>query len=246
VEAADATAVLAQLFRIHENLELVDLSHPLEELMPVWPTLSKYYHVLWLSLELGDNATAYQILMNEHTGTHADATGHFLPADDPHHRWIDQVRVDQFAGPAVVIDCRFLGPRDQVDPGVIHQWEARYGPLQPNDIVLFNFGWWKRWKPRPHDTEFLRDWPGLARPTADFLLTREVKAVGVDTPSPDAFATSGDPIHKCLLGRGVTIIENLTNLDTLPPRCFFLGFPLKIKGGSGSPIRAVALIPSTR
>ncbi len=54
--------------------------------MPVWPTLSRYFKTLWSSIHYGDEATAHQLLMSEHTGTHVDAPGHYLPPDHPHHR----------------------------------------------------------------------------------------------------------------------------------------------------------------
>lgn len=234
---------IAALMSAREKFTIVDLSQPLEERMPVWPTLSKYYHTLWLSMEWGDNATAYQILMNEHTGTHVDAPGHFVPPGHPQHRWIDETSLDQWMGPAAVLDCRDVSQRDRVMPDRIRAWEDQHSPLTEADIVIFNFGWWKKWKLRPGDAEFLKDWPGFAEQSVDLLIERHVKAVGVDTPSPDAYASAGDPVHHKLLSHGIGIIENLANLDVLPPRCYLVSLPLRIRGGTGSPVRALALVP---
>ena len=72
---------------------LVDLTHPLEEGMPVWPTLSRFFKTLWCSIHYGDEATAHQLVLNEHTGTHVDAPAHYLPPGHPEHRWVDEVPV---------------------------------------------------------------------------------------------------------------------------------------------------------
>ncbi len=78
---------------------------------------------------------------------------------------------------------------------------------------------------------------------AEHLISRSVAALGVDTLSPDPpAALASKPIHPVVLERQVLIIENLTNLEQLPDFFLFLAFPLKIRGGSGSPIRAVACL----
>lgn len=72
---------------------------------------------------------------------------------------------------------------------------------------------------------------------------KKVKAVGTDALAIDAFTTTDYPAHRTLLSRGILVIENLNNLGSLPPFSYFMALPLKIKGGSGSPIRAVAFKP---
>ena len=68
--------------------------------------------------------------------------------------------------------------------------------------------------------------------------------VGCDTLAVDAFGSEEHPAHYALLGNEVYIVENLKNLEVLPPWSFFVAFPLKVKGGSGSPVRALALVPN--
>ena len=92
-------------------LESVDLSQPLEEGMPVWPTLSHYFKTLWCSIHYGDQATAHQLVLNEHTGTHVDAPAHFLPPDHPHHRWVDEVPLERWMGRACLVRCTELERR---------------------------------------------------------------------------------------------------------------------------------------
>lgn len=226
-----------------DGFQVVDLSQTLEEQMPVWPTLSRFYKTLWLAIHYGDNATAHQLIMNEHTGTHVDAPGHYMPPGHPMHKWVDEVPAEQWMGRAAVVDCRDVAPCSGVPADRVRRWEEEHGQMREGDIAIFNFGWCAKWAKRPDDLEFMKDWPGLGIDCAELLLDRGVKAVGVDTLSPDVFQTPGDPIHRALLGHNVVIVENLANLDRLPAWCYLIALPLKIAGGSGSPIRAVALVP---
>lgn len=232
-------ALLAHL----SEFAVIDLSHRLEERMPVWPTLARYYHNLWYAIHLGDDASSYQLVMSEHTGTHVDAPGHFLPTHHPRHAWVDQVSAEAWMGRAALVDCRDVPPRSRVAPAAIRAWEAEHGEIRAGDIVVFRFGWAERWAARPHDREFMRDWPGLGEGCASLLMERGVKAVGVDTLSPDVYGSPHSPIHRMLLGNGVLIVENLANLGALPPVSYLLALPLKIREGTGSPVRAVALVP---
>jgi len=122
-------------------------------------------------------------------------------------------------------------------------WEEEHGALVTGDIVLFNFDWSAHWGLRPNGAQYLRDWPGVAMDAAEYLIEKSVAAIGVDTISPDTHeAMRTNPIHPLVLEKQVLIIENLTNLDQLPDFFLFVALPLKIKGGSGSPVRAVAFV----
>jgi kynurenine formamidase len=122
-------------------------------------------------------------------------------------------------------------------------WETEHGDLRAGDIVIFDFGWAAHWGLRPHDNRYVDDWPGVSMEAAEYLITKTVAALGVDTLSPDPpAALAKNPIHPVVLEKQVLIIENLCNLDELPDFFLFLALPLKIRAGSGSPIRAVALV----
>ena len=113
-------------------------------------------------------------------------------------------------------------------------------------IVLLDFGCGKaHWAPVPAGFEHAIGWPGLARNAAELLIARGVKAVGTDCLSVDPAGTSGADLaaHYTLLPNGVLILENLANLDLLPDRCFLIALPLPIAAGTGSPVRAVAVLP---
>jgi kynurenine formamidase len=226
------------------SARLIDLSQTLEEHMPHCPTHSKYFHNLWGSYWHGNRSLSYQITMNEHNGTHVDAPAHFVSDAKPHaHVTIDDVPLTRLIGRGVRIDCRAMKEGDYVSKGFLTDWEMKNGALTAGDIVAFNFGWSAHWGLRPNGQRYLNDWPGVGMDAAELLIEKSVAAIGVDTLSPDPpAALSGKPIHPVVLEKQILIIENLTNLEQLPDFFLFLALPLKIRGGSGSPIRAVAIV----
>jgi kynurenine formamidase len=223
---------------------VIDLSQALEEHMPNYPTHSKFYHNLWGSYWHGDRSLTYQLVLNEHSGTHVDAPAHFISDSKPHaHVTIDQVPLIRLMGRGARLDCREFHEGDYVSRGFVTQWEAAHGALASGDIVLFDFGWAAHWGLRPDSKRYLADWPGVSMEAAEYLAEKAVAALGVDTLSPDPpEALRTKPIHPVVLERQVLIMENLCNLDQLPDFFLFLALPLKIRAGSGSPIRAVALV----
>ena len=234
-------STLAETLR---KFRAVDLSQALEEHMPNYPTHSKFYHNLWGSYWHGDRALTYQLVLNEHNGTHVDAPAHFISDAKPQaHVTIEQVPLGRLMGRGARLDCRQFHEGDYVTRSFVAQWEAEHGALKASDIVLFDFGWAAHWGLRPHSQRYLADWPGVGMDAAEYLIEKPVAALGVDTLSPDPpEALHIKPIHPVVLEKQVLIVENLCNLDQLPDFFLFLALPLKIRGGSGSPLRAVALL----
>lgn len=223
---------------------VIDLSQTLEEHMPHFPTHSKFFHNMWGSYWHRDRALTYQLVMNEHNGTHVDAPAHFISDAKPHaHVTIEHVPLTRLIGRGVRIDCRNFKEGDYLPKSFITDWESKHGVLQQGDIVCFNFGWAEHWGLRPHDLKYATAWPGVSMEAAEYLIEKSVDAIGVDTLTPDPpEALAKNPIHPVVLEKQILIVENLRNLEMLPDFFVFLAFPLKIKGGSGSPIRAVALV----
>jgi kynurenine formamidase len=237
---SDPSALIAAI----RGARLIDLSQTLEEHMPHYPTHSKFFHNLWGSYWHGGRSLSYQLVMNEHNGTHVDAPAHFISDANPAaHVTIDRVPPRRLLGRGARIDCRHMKEGGYVSKGFIQSWEKTHGVLGADDIALFNFGWSERWGLRPEDGRYTRDWPGVSMEAAEYLAEKSVAALGVDTLSPDPpAALAANPIHPVVLEKQVLIIENLTNLDQLPDFFLFAALPLKIRGGSGSPIRAVAIV----
>ncbi|HUU13487.1 MAG TPA: cyclase family protein [Terriglobia bacterium] len=226
------------------SARVIDLSQTLEEHIPNYPTHSKYFHNLWGSYWHGGRSLTYQLVMNEHNGTHVDAPAHFISDAKPRaHVTIEQVPLTRLMGRGVRLDCREFKEGDYVTETFVAEWEEEHGALKAGDIVLFNFGWSAHWGLRPDDKRYVLDWPGVSMGAAEYLIEKSVGALGVDTLSPDPpGALAKNPIHPVVLEKQVLIVENLTNLEQLPDFFLFLAMPLKIRGGSGSPIRAVAVV----
>ncbi len=220
----------------------IDLSHTLEEGIPAWPTHARFSSTLYESQKLGDVATHHGLTISEHTGTHMDAPLHFAP-EGPAHYGTDEIPLERLAGRAATMDATNLGPDDLLGVDRIRVWEDEHGSIERGDRVLVRYGWDERWATGPEGRRFLEDWPGLSGEAAEYLVRKGVALVGCDTLAVDAAGSAENLAHHALLGNEVYVVENLKNLGTLPPFCLFVAFPLKIKGGSGSPVRAVALVP---
>jgi kynurenine formamidase len=229
-----------QLSGLLAGMEVIDLTHILEENMPIYPTHSRYFHTLWDTFENGSRALIYQLIINEHTGTHMDATAHFMKESHPAHRYMAETEVSQFFGRALTIDLSHYKDTDLVSEVEIQQWEQAHYPIEPGDNILLHFGWDRYWVPRSVNLTYSQSWPGLSGEAAEYMVSKQVKAVGCDVLAIDSSYADGTPAHLALLGNGVNIIENLTNLDQIIGESYLLAFPLKVKDGSGSPIRALA------
>jgi kynurenine formamidase len=236
--ALDSNALPA-LLRV---CRVVDLSQAMEVGMPSFPSQSRYFHELWNSYWHGETSVSYQIIMNEHSGTHVDAPGHSMGDGHPHQTWIDAMPPDCLIGRCATIDVSGLPSDARFDVDALDAFEAAHGQLQQGDIVLFHTGWSAKWALRPNFQPYLRGWPSPTPALCRRLVERAVKAVGCDNMALDAGGSADFPAHVILLGAGIPILENLTNLDALPPLCTFIALPLKIAGGSGSPVRPIALM----
>lgn len=230
--------VVDRLRRLLGEADIVDLSHRLEHQIPAWSTHAKFCHDLLESYTMGDGSAHYQLTMSEHSGTHVDAPVHFVDGA----RGIDDIPLERVLGRAATIEAP-LGPNGVVSRSMIEAWEEEHGEIRNGDAVLFHFGWDRLWATRPQGNAFLKDWPGLGAEAAGYLIAKQVVLVATDAVSLDVFTSTEFPAHNMLLGTEILIGENFANLGRLPPFSFFMGAPLKIKGGTGSPIRAIALVP---
>jgi kynurenine formamidase len=223
---------------------VIDLSQVLEEHMPHFPTHSMFFHNLWGSYWHGGRSLSYQLVMHEHNGTHVDAPAHFISDAQPQaHVTIENVPFARLLGRGARLSCQGMKAGEYVSKTQLIDWESQHGALEAGDIVLFEFGWAAKWGLRPNDQRYVEDWPGVGMDAAQYLISKQIAAIGVDTLSPDPpEALRTRPIHPVVLEKQVLIIENLCNLDQLPDFFLFLALPLKIRAGSGSPIRAVALV----
>jgi kynurenine formamidase len=218
--------------------DFIDLTHPMKAGMPVWPTHPAFCQEVVESYERGDVACNHALCLSEHSGTHFDAPLHFVPDGES----IEEIAVSRFFVRMATINAQDCRPCEAVDLDRIIEFEERHGAIQAGDAVFFHFGWDRYWNdPAPHE-RFLRDWPGLSQEASEYLSDQNVSIVGSDCLSIDCYGSTDFPAHNVLLGAGILVGENFANLGRLPPYCFLIALPLAIVGGSGSPIRAVALV----
>jgi kynurenine formamidase len=236
-----------------ETARLVDLTHPFDDSTVYWPTARRFHlePVAHGRTPGGWWYAANDFCAAEHGGTHLDAPIHFSQGG-----WTaDEIPLERLRGPAVVIDvsARAATDRDllvRVDDLRAH--EAIYGRIPDGAIVLLRTGWSRRWPDLasylgtavPGDVAHLH-FPGLSEEAARWLVAeRRVHGVGIDTASIDRGQSKDFRAHRTLAAADVAIFENLTDLDAVPPRGgVFLGLPMKIRGGSGGPLRAVVFLP---
>lgn len=216
--------------------ELYDLSQPVYDKCPGWPTY-EMTDVVYEALYPNHGFTAEQIKLNVHTGTHMDAPYHF----DPSGMTIDQYPVESFQGEAVLVDLRnVIQPREGIVPSHLQGLREL---IPEGGIVILNTGWGHK---RGFTNDYYRDWPYLDKTAAEWLRDRKVKGVGIDCMSMGGwYEGTGRPCHEVLLRANIWLLEELFLPDALMlhKTCYLMAFPLNLKGFSGAPVRAVAAIP---
>jgi arylformamidase len=239
---------LAQFTSLIRSARIVDLSPVLENGMPLWPTHPPLV-INGTVTHARDGYFCQTIFMAEHTGAHVDAPAHMFAS--MMDQTIDTFEVGRLMAPASIFDLRPLAllPGDIVDVATLERIDAEHEePLGPGDIALLNFGWQSRYKVGPGWRDYAENSPGLSEEAVLWIKSRSPRAVGSDTLTVDwpmrdgHYVTPSFGHDKHWLPNGILMIEALANLGELPERCFFAALPLKIKGGSGSPLRPIAIV----
>jgi kynurenine formamidase len=195
------------------------------------------------------------IRMGEHTGTHFDAPVHWISGRELPNNTTDTIPARQFVGPACVIDItRDVAANEDylLDVAALERWESQHGRVPRGAWVLLETGWSRR---RGADFLNVRDdgphGPGFDQATSQLLAAdRDVLGVGVETIGTDAGQAGRFdppfPNHNIMHGAGKFGLASLRNLDQLPATgAVVIAAPLKIRKGSGSPLRVLALVRVT-
>ena len=233
---------------------LVDLSHAFNRRTIYWPTAQRFRltEVADGETEGGWHYSANNFRGAEHGGTHLDAPIHFHRTG----RTADRVPLRKLVGPAVTVDVRAQAGRDRdhlISVADLQAFEARHGRIERGTIVLLRTGWSRFW---PDARRYLGTaqrgagavpklhFPGLGERAARWLVSRrEVRAVGIDTASIDRGQSTAFESHRVLAAAQVPVFENVARLARLPADGFHVvALPMKIQGGSGGPLRAMAIV----
>jgi kynurenine formamidase len=235
--------------------QIIDLTHAFDSETIFWPTEEGFV------LEKGSEGTveqgyyyaAHRFRTAEHGGTHIDAPIHFY-AD----RWtVDEIPLDRLVGPAVLVDVSVRCAKDsdhRVSIPDFEAWEKEHGRIPRASIVLIRTGFGRFWPDRKAylgtdergaSAVAKLHFPGLHPDAARWLIAeRQIHAVGLDTASIDHGPSKAFEAHRALFEANVPAFENLAGLDELPATGFsVVALPIKIRGGSGGPLRAIAILP---
>jgi kynurenine formamidase len=234
--------------------QLVDLSHTYDKDTLYWPTSPSSFEKTELhfgEVEGGYFYSAYTVCTPEHGGTHLDAPIHFAREGVS----TEEIPLENLIAPAIVIDVSRQAADDRnyrLSVADVRKFEAQHGEIAKGTIVLLRTGWSQYW---PDAQGYLGDdqkgdasnleFPGYGADAVRLLAEeRNVAVLGVDSASID-FGPSQDFIaHRVAAAAGVVNLENLTNLEQLPVTgATILALPMKIGGGSGGPVRVIALVP---
>ena len=238
-----------------EGGEVIDLSHAFDNDTIYWPTAPGFEMESDFrgTTEGGYYYEANTFRTAEHGGTHLDAPIHF--AEGRQHA--DEIPLERLIGPAVVIDVseQAAGDRDfRVKVSDFTDWESAHGRLPDGVIVLIRTGFGKFWPDRAkylgteargaHAVPLLH-FPGLHPDAARWLVEhRVIHAIGLDTPSIDYGQSADFLSHRILFAENIPAFENVAALERLPATGFsVIALPMKIRGGSGGPLRIVAVVP---
>ena len=230
-------------------MQLIDLSRELHHRTPAHPSHPPVVVTVW-----GDHSEikragstrftskALYLSLSDHAGTHVDAPSHFNP--DPKAASIDEVPLENFYTEAICLDLSHVPLKHEITVDEMEAALAKSGQvIKPRDTVLIHMGVNARLFGTP---AYLHDFPGLHVDSVHWLADQGIVMFGVEAISPAPEGEANFKAHMACAERGITHIECLWNLEAVVGRgrFKFIGFPLKIRGGTASPIRAVALLES--
>jgi kynurenine formamidase len=232
----------------------IDLSYPFDANTVYWPTAEGFKLETDFEgvAEGGYYYSAYRYSAAEHGGTHLDAPVHFAKGRNT----VDQIPLDQLIGPGIVVDVVSQCSANVdylVSVADLQNWEKQHGKIKPGTILFLRTGFGKFY---PDKGKYLGTdergqaavpklhFPGLDPEAAKWLTqNRAVKAIGLDTASIDRGQSTTFESHRILFEKNIPAFENVANLDQLPAKGFsVIALPMKIKGGSGGPLRIIAML----
>ncbi|MBN2237689.1 MAG: cyclase family protein [Bacteroidales bacterium] len=211
-------------------MKIIDLCHEIHENMTVFagtekPSIQRKYTVEKNGYAL------HEIAINSHTGTHIDAPAHMIAGG----KFLDDYPLEHFTGKAFIIDVnKFAGK--EIPTSYLKEFTDE---IQNTEFLILNSGWHKHWQ----RVDYHSNYPVLSLEAAQWLTTFNLRGIGLDYISIDPVESQNVPLHKIILGAGMLIIENLTNLGSLPKQEFHIQcFPLKIAQADGSTSRVLAFV----
>jgi len=255
--------ILTQLVQAIQtrSVRTVDLTHTLSEDFPALQLPPQFGQVSRFKIEriskyddAGPGWYWNNFSCGEHTGTHFDAPVHWVTGKDYPNNSVDTIAPESFIGAAAVVDASAEVAANAdwlLDVPFLQAWEARHGRIPEGAWLLFRTDWSKRLADPAAFVNMREDGahtPGPTQAAVEWLIKeRKVRGFGVETINTDAGQSYAWPVaypcHTLMHGANKLGLQCLKNLDQLPAQgAVIVAAPLKIQGGSGSPLRALALV----
>ena len=210
----------------------IDLTLTISQSIPTFPGSPKPQFLLWSSLR-EDGYNLELLFLSSHTGTHIDAPYHFVKNGIK----INQIPLDRLIGKATLIKISKKN-NEAITKNDIITFEKKCGEIPDHSSVVFFTGWQNNLA----KSNYFEANPGLSKSAANYLVSKQVNLVGIDSPSIDLGKDKIFTVHKILSQNNVLIVENLSNLNKIRSNKFdFVILPLKLKDATGSPVRAIAI-----
>ncbi|WP_066425956.1 cyclase family protein [Anabaena sp. 4-3] len=226
---------------------VIHLSHVIDTDIPQWPGDPPVEFTPVAELQ-DDGYHLRRFSLGEHSATHINAPNSFYQAGVG----IDQYSAQSLIVPAVVIDistAATVNPDYILTIADVMAWEVQHGEIASGSVVLLYTGWQNKWSDKNaffnQDADGIMHFPGFGREVTEFLLQeRRIAGVGIDTHGVDSGREQSFTTNRLVLAQQGIVLENLTNLDQLPPKGTTLAIGiLRLRRGSGSPVGVLALVP---
>jgi len=214
-------------------MKFLDLTLTVSENIPTFPGSPQPSFVQDKNIK-NDGYNSEMLFLSSHTGTHLDAPYHFQEKGEKIH----EISLKRLVSSAILVKSRKKGDQT-ITKTDIQKFEKKHGKIPSGSTVIFWTGWQKMIK---NISYFIRN-PGLSTAAAKYLVSKKINLVGTDSPSIDLGKDKRFPVHHIFSKNNVLIVENLTNLEKIRSSKFhFVVLPLKLKGATGSPVRAIAFV----
>ncbi len=213
-------------------MKVIDLTQTIRYNMHTFESYPKPLTIPWAKMDIHGYESEL-IFMSSHTGTHMDAPYHFFKKG----KRINEIPVETFVTDAFLLKLKKRTKEYIMKDDIVNfERKARIGK---GNAIIFSTGW----EEHANRNDYLTGNPGLSKEAAEYLTTKKVSMVGIDSANIDHPNATDFVAHNVLLPKGVLIVENLCNLKKINQTKFKLVvLPLKIEGATGSPVRAIALL----
>ena len=213
-------------------MPFIDLTLKISPQLPSFPGSPQPQFITWAKNEI-DGYNLELVFLSSHSGTHIDAPFHFIDKGLK----IDQIPLERLVCDAILFRIK-KGRNQSITKKDIIKFEKKHGKILYNSTIIFATGWYKNLSKK----HYFDNNPGLAIDAARYLASKRINLVGIDSPSIDLGKDSKFLAHHILLSKDVLIVENLCDLEKISGVHFkLIVLPLKLKGATGSPVRAIAI-----